>query len=231
MDTGGNAPGTRPVNIVYLSGEAQPLKCEPNDRRFMVVPDLPVPAPASWPWPREATAPTDAPVLRNELWDALRSIERGVWTVAVFSSGPGGKLLASQDYVVDDFGNLVELTAAAAARNADLYASTYAIDAAACDWMDQFSAPTPAGSALRSMANAAARKPVRATILDEPYHDFCSASVVLDDDPQWHHGQPLYSIHVAAAGDDRLLLTHTQLCALALALLDLVRPAPAGSLQ
>lgn len=195
--------------------------------------DIPVPAPANWPWPREATPPTDAPVLRNDLWEALRSIERGLWTVAVFSSGQGGKLLASQDYVVDDFGNLVELTAAAAARNADLYVSTHTIDPAACDWMDQFSAPTPAGSALRSMATAAAaaRKPLRATILDEPYHPGCSASVVLDPDADWRPGQPLYSIHVAEPGDDRLVLTHKQLCALALALLDLVQPAPQGALQ
>lgn len=231
MDTGGNAPGTRPVNFVYLSGEAQPLRPAASDQRFTVAPDLPVPAPANWPWPREATAPTDAPVLRNDLWEALRSIERGLWTVAVFSSGQGGKLLASQDYVVDDFGNLVELTADAAARNADLYVSTYTIDPAACDWMDQFSAPTPAGSALRSMATAAARKPLRATILDEPCHFACSTSVVLDNDLDWSPGQPLYSVEVAAPGDDRLLLTHKQLCALALALLDLVRPAPQGALQ
>lgn len=44
MDTGGNAPGTRPAtNIVFLSGQAQPLKQCPGDRRFWVA------APASSP--------------------------------------------------------------------------------------------------------------------------------------------------------------------------------------
>lgn len=38
MDTGGNAPGTRPVNFVFLSGEAQPLTLGSGDRRYWLVP-------------------------------------------------------------------------------------------------------------------------------------------------------------------------------------------------
>jgi len=34
VDSGGNAPGARPVNFVFLSGEAQPLTPQPEGRRF-----------------------------------------------------------------------------------------------------------------------------------------------------------------------------------------------------
>lgn len=37
MDSGGNAPGARPVNYVFCSGEAQPLQLDGTDRRFWIV--------------------------------------------------------------------------------------------------------------------------------------------------------------------------------------------------
>ena len=229
----------RPTNIVFMTGEAQPLHLSADDRRFWPV-DLPVPAPASW----QRGAPTDMPVLRNDLWDAMRSIARGTWTVAVYGSGSAPRVLAMQDYVVDDHGNLAELTAAACVQNNDWYASTYTIDPAACEWMDQFTAPTAPGSALRSMATAArqaaAPQPaptpapaqavvddVCATVLPEPYYAGHAATVLVADDPHWRSREPLYSV-LLEHDDDRLVLTKRQLKALAVVLATLVLTACGG---
>jgi hypothetical protein len=169
-----------------------------------IVGDIPVPAPANWPQP----APVDSPVLRNALWQPLRSIARGIWTIGVYGSGQAMRVLAMQDYVVDDFGSLCELSPAAAVANSDWYASTYAIDQAACEWMDQFtpSAPQPAPAELG------------VKVLQEPYFPFCAKSIVVDDDHTWRAGQPLYSVH-AERDTDCLLLTTAELRALAHALM------------
>ena len=67
MESGSSAPGTRPVNIVYLSGDAQPLQWGPDDRRFMVA------APAST---QAGVAP--APVKPRLVSTNLRNA-RGTW--------------------------------------------------------------------------------------------------------------------------------------------------------
>ena len=83
------------------------------------------------------------------------------------------------------------------------------------------SAPPP------SFVSCSARRssPVRAQILEEPYFPFCAASVVVGDDPACN--QRLYSVH--GDGDSMLLLSYHQVCALTLALLQLVTPVPPGT--
>lgn len=88
-------------NIVFLSGEADPLKLCPNDRRFAVI-NVPVPAPASW----QRLLPTDTPVLRNDLWHAERDVGAGTWAVSVLASHSQPRVVARQVYVVDDHGCL-----------------------------------------------------------------------------------------------------------------------------
>lgn len=73
-----------------------------------------------------------------------------------------------------------------------------------------------------------AAQPVTVEIVTEPRHPQCVASIVLGDDPRTD--TPLYSVH--GQSGDRLLITHAQLCALALAANALVMSAtPTGPLQ
>lgn len=203
----------RAPNIVFLSGEANPLNMAPDDRRFMVV------------------LATDKPVLRNDLWEAFRNHARGTWTVAVYPHQGSTASLATQDYVVDDFGNLRELGAAAAQANADWYASTYCIDQAACEWMDQFSAPVRPGSALHAMHQAAqAIRPdddVQAIRLPEPYYTGHAATLLVQDDPHWRSRDPLYSV-LLEHDEDRLVLTRRQVRALVAGLTALLLTACGG---
>lgn len=235
MASGIDLGGDRPPNIVYLSGEANPLNLAPHDRRFWVAaPDMPVPAPANWP-----ARPTDKPVLRNELWEAFRNHARGTWTVAVYPQQGSTVSLCTQDYVVDDCGNLHELTGSAAEANTDWYTSTYCIDQAACEWMDQWSAPLRYGSALHAMHQAAqASRPqqpapqedVQAIRLPEPYYPGHAATLLVQDDPHWRSRDPLYSV-LLEHDDDRLVLTARQVRALAHALAQLATTMPEGSPQ
>ena len=177
--------------------------------------DLPVPAPTSW-----RTLQTDTPVLRNERWEGLRSIPRGIWTIAVLAGRSAFQPIAMQDYVVDDFGALAELSQEAGVANAAWYASTYAIDQAACEWMDQFTAPLQAGSALKAMHDTAKasrlqqQDEVQAITLPEPRYAGHAATVLVQDDPHWRSGQPLYSV-LLEHDVDRLVLTQRQVRALA----------------
>lgn len=195
--------------------------------------DLPVPAPANW---RHLNV-TDAPVLRNELWEGMRSIPRGMWTVGVFPQAGVYKPVALQDYVVDDFGTLAELSDAAGVANSAWYASTFTIDAAASDWMDQFTQPVLHGSPLHTMHQQAQRQrqqrapepddDVRAVVLPEPYYAGHAATVLVQDDPHWRRGQPLVSV-LLEHDDDRLVLTRRQVRALAATLAALVLTACGG---
>lgn len=198
--------------IAYLSGEAQPLKLAPDDRRFMVV------------------LATDEPVLRNDLWSSVRSIPHGRWTVAVHDATTGG-VLAMKDYVVDDFGALAALSPAAAQASRDWYCSLYTIDQAACEWMDQFSAPVRPGSALHAMHQAAqASKPdddVQAIRLPEPYYPGHAATLLVQDDPHWRSRDPLYSV-LLEHDEDRLVLTRRQVRALVAGLTALLLTACGG---
>lgn len=205
-----SSTGTRPANFVFLSGEAQPLHVDAADRRFFSV-NLP---------------PTDAPVLRNDLWDAMRNIPRGLWSVAIYSSHEAPRLLAVQDYVVDDHGDLTALGHDQAVASNAWYASTYTFDPAACEWMDQFATPLP-GSALRSMADAArasrqpASPPVIAHQLPQPRARWYSESVLIDDDADWQPGDGLISVEIEHDEQQRLVLTHRQASALATVLMSL----------
>ncbi len=215
-----SSTGTRPANFVFLSGEAQPLHVDAADRRFFSV-NLP---------------PTDAPVLRNDLWDAYRNIQRGLWTVAIYSSHHAPRLLGTQDYVVDDHGNLAPLDHDQVLASNAWYASTYTIDAAACDWMDQFALPAP-GSALHAMAGTAraSRQPahqpaaplVQAHKLPQPRNPWYSDSVLVDDDADWQPGQGLLSVEIEHDEQQRLVLTHRQARALAAVLMSIITPAEA----
>lgn len=197
-----------------------------------MAPDLPIPAPTTW----RQLRPTDAPVLRNDLWDASRSIPRGVWSVAVYSGTSAPKLLAIQDYAVDDFGSLAELAPAASLANDAWHASGYTIDQAACEWMDQFTAPLRAGSALQAMARQVRQQQPMAWavgapgahVLAEPRSAWYAASVSVDDDLHWTPGQPLVSVEVEHDEPQRLVLTSTQARALGAVLLSLVLTACGG---
>lgn len=186
--------------------------------------DLPVPAPTSW-----RLHLTDTPVLRNDLWEAMRSIPRGAWTVAVYGGYSNPKPLAMQEYVVDDFGALAELSHAACMANSAWYASTYVIDQAACQWMDQFSAPLPAGSPLKAMHDAARAERAqpasqqpdapRAYLLPTPQHPGHAATVQVEDDLEFHAGDDrLISIYVEHDDRNYLVLTERQVRALAVTL-------------
>lgn len=188
--------------------------------------DLPVPAPTSW-----RPHLTDAPVLRNDLWEAMRSIPRGAWTVAVYGSYSNPKPVAMQEFVVDDFGGLAELSPDAAVANGQWYASTYAVDQAACEWMDQFTAPLASGSALKAMHDAlrAARQQpasddaVRAELLPQPMHWLHDATVAIDDDLSFDsRAERLISIRVQHDDNHYLVLTERQVRALAITLQRLV---------
>lgn len=194
--------------------------------------EIPVPAPRAW----QRTAPTDAPVLRNDLWDAMRSIPRGVWSVAVYSGTSAPKLVAIQDYAVDDFGSLAVLAPAASQANDAWHASGYTIDQAACEWMDQFTAPLPPGSALQAMASQArqpqtiarADDPTGAHVLPAPRSHWYAASVQVADDLQWQPGQPLISVEIEHDELQRLVLTGRQARALGALLLSLALTACGG---
>lgn len=188
--------------------------------------DLPVPAPTSW------RSLTDSPVLRNELWEAMRSIPRGTWTVAVLAGRSSYQPIAMQDYVVDDFGGLAELSHEAGVANSAWYASTYAIDQAACEWMDQFTAPVAPGSALQTMHAAARASRLQPAALQAhmlpAQHPLHAATVTVDDDQDWRAGQPLYRIDVEHDHNNWPVLTARQAKALAAVLVTLALTACGG---
>lgn len=191
--------------------------------------DLTIPAPASW----RRLVPTDAPVLRNDLWDAYRSITRGAWCLAVYGDHQTMRLVATQDCVVDDFGQLQPLSDAAKAAAQAWYASTFSVDVAASDWMGQFD-PVPAGSPLHAMAShakaaqPAAAAQVLARVLPEPHRAWYSASISVVDDLDWEPGQPLVSVEVEHDATHRLVLTGRQARALGTLLLSLASTACGG---
>jgi hypothetical protein len=192
--------------------------------------DLPIPAPANWP--RTAPPPTDKPVLRNELWYASRQIQHASWHVVVFGDATSLDVLARQAFVVDDFGSLQPVDDSFGSANHEFFWSTWCIDAAACDWIEEQCA---AGEHARRQERLAQRtrallrpQPVTVEIITEPAHPQCVASIVLGDDPR--SDAPTYSVH--APHSDPLLLTHAQLCALALAANQLVKASkPTGRPQ
>lgn len=194
--------------------------------------DMPVPAPASWPRLLRELRPTDEPVLPNDLWFALRSIERGTWRVAVFSDRATLKVISSQVYVVDDFGSLVAVPEGWDAPNEDYWQSTLAVDVAATDWWHARCAA--AGHAaedarLRQRTrDLLCPPPVTVEVVTEPLHPLCAASLVVGPDPRTD--APLYSLHIDR--EDPVLLTHVQLCALVLGAQQLVKAAmPRGRVQ
>ena len=63
--------------------------------------------------------------------------------------------------------------------------------------------------------------PVTVDIVTEPPDPWCVASIVLSADPQFF-STPCYSIQVA--GQDALIVSHAQLCALVLAAGQIVNP-------
>lgn len=191
--------------------------------------DAPVPAPASW---RNLT-PTDAPVLRNALWHAQRSIERGLWSIAIYGDAHALQLVAMQDYVVDDHGGLVPLTEQGQRQSVAWHASAYTIDQAACEWMDRLHDVPQAGSALHAMAcqarSAAPAAPaVAAQVLPQPLSTWYAASVRVADDLAWKAGEPLISVDVEDDERERLVLTSRQARALGAVLLSLVLTACGG---
>jgi hypothetical protein len=195
--------------------------------------DLLVPAPATW----RQLRPTDTPVLRNDLWDAYRSITRGAWCVSVYSDHSSMRLLATQDCVVDDFGELKALGDNALAAATAWYASTFSIDVAASDWMDQFNDPLPRATPLRVMADqarqqhqqpAADANPVQARCLPEPRACWYAASVKVDDDIDWLPGEPMVSVEIEHDEPHRLLLTGRQARALGALLVSLALTACGG---
>jgi hypothetical protein len=195
-----------------------------------MIADLPIPAPANWP--RTAPPPTDKPVLRNELWYASRRIDHGSWHVVVFGNATQLDVVARQAFVVDDFGSLQPVDDHFGSANHEFFWSHFSIDAAACDWVD---AQCAAGDQARKQQKLAQRTrdllrppPVTVEIVTEPPHPQCVASIVLGDDLRTD--TPTYSLH--APHSDPLLLTHAQLCALALAANQLVKASkPTGRLQ
>ena len=218
-------------NIVFMSGADQPLTPVPPDRRYWAVDaDVPIPAPANWP--RASTPPTDKPVLRNGLWHGTRCIAQGLWLVCVFGDAVKLDVVAEQAYVVDDFGTLQPVDDNLGSANHEFYWSHWCIDAAACDWMD---AEAAAHERTRQEQIKAQRtrallrpQPVTVEIVTEPPHPLCVASIVLGHDPRTD--APMYSVH--DQGGDYLLITHAQLCALALAANALVKSNSAkGQLQ
>lgn len=192
--------------------------------------DLPIPAPANWP--RLTTPPTDAPVLRNDLWWASRSWSCGTWNVVVFGNATTLDVVARQTYVVDDFGSLAPVDEGLGAANFEFYWSTFCVDEAACDWWD--AQMVSSQQAVRDADQRVRTRdllrppPVTVEIVTEPPHPLCVASIVLGADPRTD--APMYSLHAPHA--EPLLMTHAQLCALALAANQLVKASkPTGRLQ
>lgn len=192
--------------------------------------DLPVPAPANWP--QQTFRPTDKPVLRNELWHGCRDIDRGTWQVVVFGNADTLDVVARGAYVVDDFGNLVAVDDGFSSANHEFWWSTFTIDEAACDWWDARMAEAAhwrrEQQAQQRTRDLLRPQPVTVEIVTEPGHPLCVASIVVGRDPRTD--APLYSLHVD--NESPLLISHAQLCALALAAGQLVKAAtPRGRLQ
>ena len=174
----------------------------------------------------------DAPVLRNKLWHAVRNLAHGTCHLIVFGNAATLEVVARQAYVVDDFGALAPVDDGCSSPNDEFWWSTFAVDAAACDWWTAQLAD--AGHAERQRRarqrthDLLRPPPVTVEIVTEPQHPLCVASIVVGPDPRLD--APLYSVHVDR--EERLLLTHAQLCALLLAASELVRSTtPTGSLQ
>lgn len=192
--------------------------------------DLPIPAPANWP--RLTTPPTDAPVLRNDLWWASRRIGHGCWDVVVFGDAVKLDVVARQAFVVDDFGSLQPVDDHFGSANHEFHWSHWCTDVAACDWMDAQCATDQRDRQQRQQATVTRDllrpPPVTVEIVTEPPHPLCVASIVLGADPRTD--APMYSLHAPHA--EPLLMTHAQLCALALAANQLVKASkPTGRLQ
>lgn len=176
--------------------------------------------------------PTDEPVVRNDLWHCTRQIDQGAWRVSVFATDPVLRIVTTALYVVDDFGHLLPLPDDAQRRNEDYWFSTFQVDQAATEWWQaqcDAAGHRVAERAKRERTSLLAQPPtVTVAIETEPPHPWCVASIIVGPDPRLD--APMYSLQVDREAP--VILSHAQLCALALAAGELITAAiPQGPLQ
>ena len=173
--------------------------------------------------------PTDQPVTRNHHWLCIRDIAAGTWLVDCYHPGPPLQHMASACCVVDDFGALQPLSSAAAQANARWHASRLdGIEPAAWAQLRAQDDADLRHSQARRLAqqtrNLLCPGRVTAEIVTEPADPWwCVASIVISHQPQsWL--APHYSVHLP--GQESIVISHAQLCALMLAGQQLCRQAP-----